>query len=68
MCRFAGNKVCLRDVAQRFRVCLATIFRQNDKIMDFLYMDFIVGNIIKFGNKENTVNELFQVCKSVNCI
>lgn len=65
MYRFAGNKVCLRDVAQRFGVCPATTYRQNDRVMNFLCD--IAGNIIKFSDKENTANEFFQVCTSDYC-
>jgi len=60
MCRFAGNKVCLRDVAQRFGVCPTTTYRQNDRIMDFLCD--IAGNVIKFSDKKNVAKKFFQVC------
>lgn len=59
MCRFAGNKVCLRDVAQRFGVCPATTYRQNDRVTDFLCD--IASNVIKFSDKETTTNEFFEV-------
>ncbi|XP_025153588.1 putative nuclease HARBI1 isoform X1 [Harpegnathos saltator] len=66
---FAGNKVCLRDVAQRFGVCATTIFRQNKRMMDFLCD--IAGNVIKFSDKENTANEFLQIAgfpKVLGCI
>lgn len=54
--------MCLRDVAQRFGVCTTAIFRQNDRVMDFLCD--IARNVIKFSDKENTANEFLQVCTS----
>jgi hypothetical protein len=60
ICRFAGNKVCLRDVSQRFGVCHATTFRQNDRVLNFL-ID-MAPKIIKFGDNEVSANDFLQVC------
>jgi len=59
-CRFAGNKVCLRDVSQRFGVCPATTFRQNNRVINFL-VD-MAPKIIKFADKEYSANEFLEVC------
>ncbi|XP_032687262.1 uncharacterized protein LOC116851696 [Odontomachus brunneus] len=57
---FAGNKVCLRDVSQRFGVCPATTFRQNERVVNFL-ID-MAPKIIKFPEiKEHSANEFLQV-------
>ncbi|XP_071581589.1 putative nuclease HARBI1 [Temnothorax nylanderi] len=69
MYRFAGNKVYLRDVAQRFGVCPTTTYRQNNRVMNFLCD--IAGNIIKFSDKENAANEFFEIAgfpKVLGCI
>ncbi|XP_071652496.1 putative nuclease HARBI1 [Temnothorax longispinosus] len=66
---FAGNKVCLRNVAQRFGVCPTTTYRQNDRVMNFLCD--IAGNVIKFSDKENAANEFFEIAgfsKVLDCI
>ncbi|XP_077272714.1 uncharacterized protein LOC143903145 isoform X2 [Temnothorax americanus] len=55
---FAGNKVCLRDVSQRFGVCHATTFKQNDQVLNFL-ID-MAPKIIKFGDNEVSANEFLQ--------
>lgn len=64
--RFAANKVCLRDVSQRFGVCPATTFRQNDRVMNFLLN--IAPGIIKFGDKEITSNEFLEVCNDFSSL
>ncbi|XP_071640855.1 putative nuclease HARBI1 [Temnothorax longispinosus] len=63
---FAGNKVCLRDVSQRFGVCPATTFRQNDRVLNFL-IDMAL-KIIKFGDNEVSANEFLQIAGILNVI
>ncbi|XP_011858507.1 PREDICTED: putative nuclease HARBI1 isoform X2 [Vollenhovia emeryi] len=64
---FAGNKVCLRDVSQRFGVCPATTFRQNERVVNFL-ID-MAPIIIKFPeNKEHSANEFLQIAGFPNVL
>ncbi|XP_071637288.1 putative nuclease HARBI1 isoform X1 [Temnothorax longispinosus] len=63
---FAGNKVCLRDVSQRFGVCHATTFRQNDRVINF-FID-MAPKIIKFENNELSASEFLQVAGFPNVI
>ncbi|XP_018371327.1 PREDICTED: uncharacterized protein LOC108766492 isoform X3 [Trachymyrmex cornetzi] len=56
---FAGNKVCLRDVSQRFGVCPVTSLRQHNRVMNYLIN--LAPNIMKFDEKEQVANEFFEV-------
>ncbi|XP_018371325.1 PREDICTED: putative nuclease HARBI1 isoform X1 [Trachymyrmex cornetzi] len=56
---FAGNKVCLRDVSQRFGVCPVTSLRQHNRVMNYLIN--LAPNIMKFDEKEQVANEFFEI-------
>lgn len=66
--RFAGNKCCLRDVAERFGVGLGTCFKQHMRVMNFLYD--IAPSVIAMPNneesKEECAEKFREVCFHIN--
>lgn len=61
--RFAGNKCCLRDVAQRFGIGQTSAFRIINRVVDYLIDT--AGSIIRFPVTEEeklfTAEEFYKV-------
>ncbi|VEN35233.1 unnamed protein product [Callosobruchus maculatus] len=61
---FAGNKVCLRDVSQRFGIGTTSGFRIICRVVDFLIS--IAGDIICFPSSRDDKNSLANEFKKVS--
>ena len=52
---YIANKVTIRDVADRFGVCEASVFRIRNRIAD-MFVKKVMKKLIKFPDHENCVN------------